>query len=173
MIIKGVPGNQKVFRQIRNIPTSINRGIMSANKLIGLAVTSEAKRTMLNDPKTGKQYFLQDFWTRTWFLHKASAIGESPAKFSGSLIASLGYVANSSRLTIGAGTVDGNVPIVRELSALGKARMPGQIGFGRVVDYASSLELGGRPYLKPSIKKEQKNTENYYRQLISRELIKK
>ena len=174
MMIRGAPGNRAVFRQIRQISERINRGIADANKKIGVAVSNEAKRTMLYDPKTGKKYIEEDIWTGKLFLHQASKWGESPAKLSGSLIASTGYVPSAGLLVVGAGTVGGNVPIVKDLSNIAKQHMPGQIGFGRIVDYAARLELVmNRPFLKPSIQKFQAQTYNYYAAAVMARLLRK
>ncbi len=163
MIIRSAPGNQKVFNQISNIPRSFREGIKRANLIIGKEITQEAVRTITKDTKTGKGYVLQDKWTGQLRFHRASAPGQSPANFSGALAASIGYIPSTRELIIGAG---GSAPNVTLAS--------GQIGFADMVDYAAKLELRmKRPYLKPSIVKKQKDTENYYRQEITRLLLKK
>jgi hypothetical protein len=159
--IRGASGNARVFGQIRNIPKSFNLGIKKANIDIGREISKEAKRTIKEDKKTGRLYILQDKFTGQLRLHRASARGESPANFSGALAASIGYVPSVEKLIIGAG---GTNPLITTGT--------GQIGFGDLVNYAKRLELGGRPYLKPSIVKKQKDTENYYYQAIGRELEK-
>ena len=163
--IRGADGNQRVFRQIKRIPESFAKGIRRANMIIGKTIQTEARRTINEDPKTGKLYIREDIWSGRMVMHRASAFGESPARFSGSLAASIGYSPSTGRLIVGAGTTG------RDVQAFGAAA--GQIGFGQIVDYASKLELRmNRPYLKPSIAKKQKDTENYYLREIGRELSK-
>jgi hypothetical protein len=162
MKITGAPGNAKVFQQIKNIPRSFAEGIKKANMFIGKDITKQAKWRIIGGIKSGKFYVLQDIWTSKYRTHRASAPNESPANFSGSLAASIGYVPSGNELVIGAG---GSSPLVNTKS--------GQIGFGVFVDYAKRLELSGRKYLKPAIKEKQKDTENYYYQEVSRELLKK
>lgn len=162
MRIMGVSENTKVFRQIKDISKSINTGIKKANIYIGKDIVKEARRTIKEDSKTGKYHILRDVWTGQVRIHRASAPNETPANFSGSLAASIGYVPSNNELIIGAG---GSSPSVNTES--------GQIGFGVFVDYAAKLEKSGRRYLKPSIQKKQKDTENYYYQETRRELLKK
>lgn len=165
--IRGAKGNERVFRQIRRIPESFQRGIKRSNMVIGKIIQTEARRTIRDDPKSGRLYILKDLWSGRDILHRASAPGQSPARFSGSLMASIGYTPSSSRLIIGAGTGGKDVKIVTDTN------YSGQIGFGRIVDYARKLEtVMNRPYLKTSIIKKRKDTENYYTREIGRELNK-
>ena len=167
MRIRGLQSNQKVFQQIREIPERFQRGIEDANKIIGKVVAKEAKRTIREDPKTGRIMTLRDIWTGELVSHQASAPGESPAKFSNSLATSIDYLPRADELVIGAGSATNDVPTVRVTS------IPGQIGFGRIVDYAYSLEvLQGRPYLKPSIKKYESVTEGYYERVVGKRLLR-
>ena len=171
--VSGLPGNQKVFRQIAGLPESMNRGLKKANFLIGKKIQSDIRADMASK-KHGRIYFLVEFWTGGSIIkHTASAVGEAPARLTGSLKASVNYIPSSAKLEIGAGNTGGGVPIVKDAGYPGQVDLGGQIGFGRTVDYARSLELKrGRPYLKKNIDLNSKNTENYYYSEIGRELKK-
>jgi hypothetical protein len=168
--VSGLPGNRKVFKQIARLPESMNRGLKKANFLIGKKIQSDIRADM-EKPKSGRLYFLSEFWLGGGLVrHRASAVGEAPAKFSGSLQASVNYVPSSSELVIGAGNTGGGVPTV---SSPRYVDLGGQIGFGRTVDYAKKLEtVKRRPYLKKNIDLNRKNTENYYYSETGRELKK-
>lgn len=163
LTVRGVPGNEKVFRQIAGIPANMARGLKSANLLIGRQVTRDIRKDM-QPPKSGRTYIIREFWRGDRLIrHKASAPGEAPAVLSGSLRASVGYIPSSRELEIGAGNKGSGVSVV----------LAGQIGFGRTVDYARKLELRmNRPYLKKNITRNFRNIENYYYRQIARKVFR-
>lgn len=163
--VTGAPGNAKVFRQIANIPQSMGRGLKKGGILAGKKIQTDIRADMAKK-KSGRIYFLREFWLGQGFIkHRASAPGEAPARLTGSLKASVNYVPSATDMVVGAGTTGGGVP--------GQIDLGGQIGFGRVVDYARKLELGmNRPYLKKNIDLNHRNTQNYYIRETRRELNK-
>jgi hypothetical protein len=169
--VTGAPGNAQVFRQIARLPESMRRGLKKANLLIGPAIQKTIRRKM-EAKKSGRVYSLVEFWAGNRIIrHRASAPGEAPARLSGSLKASVGYVASMDQLIIGAGNTNGEVGLVKQSGYPGQVDLGGQIGFGRTVDYAARLELiMNRPYLKVSINENRRNTENYYYRETEREL---
>ena len=100
---------------------------------VGKDIKSEAKRSILEPPKTGRLYRLR--LRGVMVSHRASAPGEAPADFTGDLRKSVDYrVKGSTELRISAGS--------------------------QKVHYAGTLEFGGdngvskilpRPYLRPAI----------------------
>lgn len=170
LTVRGVPGNEKVFRQIAGIPANMTRGLKSANLLIGRQVTRDIRKDM-QPPKSGRTYIIREFWRGDRLIrHKASAPGEAPAVLSGSLRASVGYIPSSRELEIGSGNKGSGVSVVSKPRYFNLA---GQIGFGRTVDYARKLELRmNRPYLKKNITRNFRNIENYYYRQIARKVFR-
>jgi len=168
--ITGRPANQKVFRQIANIPRNIEVGIRSANTLIGRQVQKDIRADMRR-PKHGKRYVLREFWRgEKDVVHRASAPGEAPAVFTGSLSASVNYVASSSQLVIGAGNEGGSVPMVKRVRYID---LGGQVGFGRTVNYALKLEtVMRRFYLRKNVMFNYRNINNYYSRQIARKMLR-
>jgi hypothetical protein len=171
--ITGRPGNQKVFRQIADIPRSVRRGIKRGGLLAGRSARDEIRRR-IEAPKHGRIYHLTAYWAPYKTIrHQASAPGEAPARFSGSLKASVNYLARTDQLVIGAGHTGGAVGLVSDAGHGGQLDLNGQIGFGRPVDYARKLETTmNRPYLGVSIQKKQGVMRNYYADRIWKELIR-
>jgi hypothetical protein len=171
--VTGAKGNARVFRQIANIPRSMGRGLKNGNIMAGKKIQKDIRADM-EKPKSGRVYMLREFWLgRGTIRHRASAPGEAPARLTGSLKASVNYIPSMTEMVIGAGTTGGGVPIVKDPGYPGQVDLGGQIGFGRVVDYARSLELRRRrPYLKKNIAANYGNTKNYYIRETGRELSK-
>ena len=166
----GMPGNRKVFDQISKIPQSMAKGLKRGGLLAGKDIRHEIRRK-LAAPKHGRIYILNDIWTGRPLRHRASAPGEAPARFSGSLKASVNYIARVDELIIGAGTGGKDVGIVYDAGYPSIVDLSGQIGFGRIVDYAAKLELRmNRPYLRVTVLDRQKNTYNYLGRSFLREL---
>lgn len=155
--VKGLSSNRQVIRKLHRIKQDTHQGLNNAFSRIGRDVTGEAGRTMREDPKTGNIYMVRDPGSGVQRSHQASAVGESPAVLSGDLLASLGAIAQSDQVQVGAGGDSaGNL--------LGGPQ-------GGTVDYARELELDlGRPYLKPSIDKRQGVTKQYFENELKKTL---
>ena len=174
--ISGIGGNKKTFDRIARMKKSMTLGLKRGALLSGKDIRHEIRRKMAA-PKHGNTYILQDIWTGRSVRHIASALGEAPARFSGSLKQSVNYIAGAGDLVVGAGTDNGGVGIVYDAGYPGrsgdKIDLSGQIGFGGIVDYALKLEtVMGRFYLKVTILEPQKNTFNYLGKSFLRELSK-
>ena len=172
--IFGIPDNKKTFERIARMPQAISRGLKRGSLLAGKH-TQHVIRKELARIKSGEPILIFDFWTDRMIWHKPSVKGEAPARISGSLKQSVNYVARSDQLIIGAGTDvgGGEVQTIYDAGYPNQVDLGGQIGFGRVVDYAKPLEtLKRRPYLRTNVKGEQKVIWNYLCRMPFRELIR-
>jgi len=158
------PGSARRLKQIEKLTEATMLGIRHANYLIGVHLTKLARTKILKPPKTGRIYhwrFPPESRTGPFRRHRASAIGESPANFTGRLKDSVSFLVKGQQLHFGAGG-----PVMA-----GRWK-------GFEVSYARILELGGttagpgkarigkRPYLKPAITESTKVVLNYYKQYI-------
>ena len=164
------PRNEKVFQHLRSIPDNMRIALKSANLLIGKHIQRDIRKDM-QPPKSGKIYFFAEFWKGKGVVqHQASAPGEAPAVITGSLRASVNYVPSANKFVIGAGTKTSSPQIV------GKPRyvnLGGQIGFGKVVNYARKLEEDmNRPYIKSNVELNFRNTRRYYERQIARRVFR-
>jgi hypothetical protein len=170
LAIIGKPGNAKTFERIARIPADMARGLKRGSLSAGKSVQKEIRRRM-EAPKHGNIYILRDIWTGRPLRHRASAPGEAPARFSGSLKASVNYIGRSDQLIIGAGTSGNDAGLVHDAGYPSIVDLGGQIGFGRVVDYAEELEtIKNRPYLRVSVMDQQRNILTYLFEAGAREL---
>ena len=143
--ITSVPGNRKVFRQIKNIPRSFRNGIRAAHYEIGKDLKIESQRSIMEGPKTGRLYRVKGK------IHQASAPGEPPANKSGKLMSSIGFLVGGrgiGQLTFGAKA------LYAAFLELGTAKME------------------PRTYLIKAIWEKRRVLENYYYQEITRRLTR-
>ena len=114
---------------------------------IGKQLTKEARRSIIQGPKTGKLYRI----ARRRRRHRASAPGEPPANLFGNLQKSVDFIVKGSKeMEFGAGD---NV----------------------TVPYARRLELGDdniaeRPYLIRAINEKEKQTEKIFQDELKKRL---
>ena len=139
MIIKPKGDTLHALNSLKDMERLTKLGVRSAWRLSGQSLVRESRRSIVDDPKTGRVYLIRRR------RHRASAPGESPANLTGRLRKSIGFVLSGKMdLEFGVGpSMSTNVP-----------------------DYARTLELGGgriakRPYLIKAIEKEDRNMENY------------
>ena len=154
--------NAETMKQLKRIDYIVGetkKGIRRANYLIGKELVKDARKKILQGPKTGILYRIQRPSGRV-VRHRASAPGEPPANFSGALRASVDFIVNGEQLKFGAGGL------------IQSGRLSGQ-----KVEYAKDLELGNtkkklkkRPYLKAAIDDSTKIATNYYRKEITKQL---
>ena len=150
--------NKKVELQIRAIKTLSREAIRKGFYFIGRELREEAKRSIINGPKSGRLYRIKGRKN----LHRASAPGESPANLFGNLQKSIGYIVKGSdSMEFGAGGESGKLH--------GLAR--------KDVKYARRLELGGgsvaqRPYLSKAIDAKEKQVSTIFENELKRSLNK-
>ncbi len=140
--------NIKVEKQIRNAPKNTYRAIRSGLLKIREDWVGEAKRLIIDPPKTGLFYLVRIRGKDV--THRASAPGQSPANMTGALKDSIGAEVVGNQLTLGAGSAD--------------------------VFYAKRLELGegilARPYLGRAIDNQAKDTNTLFDFYLERRLTK-
>jgi len=146
--ISSLSSNKKVELNIQNIDKSCAKGIRAAMYEIGKDLRKSAQKAILKKPKHGRFYLLNK--NGRLVRHRASAPGEAPANFTGSLKRSVDYkLSGSSRLEFG---------VVRQALFVS----PGSNARG--VEYGKRLELGigveARPFLLPAIEKNNRNIQN-------------
>ena len=156
------PGSVKIMKHFASIAKDTKEGIRRANYLIGKELEKNSKLRILKGKKTGRLYLRRQPSGRI-VRHRASAPGEAPANFTGSLRASVSFIVKGQQLIFGAG------------GTVLKGRKK-----GKFVNYARELELGNRarklaarPYLIAAIKDEEKIVRNFYKQYIKKALTKK
>lgn len=142
-IIKDGPQNKKFFDQINKIGRSTDEGIRKAFFTVGTLLRKEARRSIIQGPKTGRLYRIKGR------RHRASAPGEPPANFTGTLQKSVGFKTHGKR----------------------------ELEFGARAPYAAFLELGTskmqkRPYLIRSINNLSKNITVTLEDKIEKEIKK-
>lgn len=147
MKIVGDPLNKLVYKKLKNIDKDYRKGITLAYKDLAVKLKETTKKDFIA-PKSGRVYVkrLKGRLVR----HRASAPGEPPAKFTGTLEKSL-ETKNSgwSQLDYSAGNNDAY--------------------------YASFLEFGTsrmakRPYMIKSVNDNERNAELYFEIRIGNEL---
>lgn len=146
--IKIDSGNKKVFAQIERVAEATERGIRRGFFRAGRVIVKEARRSIIQGPKTGKLRRITGRLQR----HRASAPGEPPANLTGQLQKSTGFlIRGSSEMILGSGGADGII----------------HANANENVQYARRLELGDdviaqRPFLIRAIKNKQKDTERAF-----------
>lgn len=144
--IKIDSGNRKIFTHIKDISSIYDRSLRFSFYKIGKMLAKEAKRSIIQGPKTGRLYKITGRKRR----HRASAPGEPPANLSGNLQKSVDFIVKGSRqLDFGAGS--------------------------NQLIYARPLELGNdrikqRSYLLRAINEKEKDIENYFERELKRNL---
>lgn len=142
---------RQVFIQISNLDKTTNEAIRQSFYMIGKDLVSQTREIIMEKPKHGKLYKIKR--SGRLKLHRASAPGEAPANFTGSLRKSIGFdVVGSTKMVFGA----------RE------ARQKGIVGNITGVQYGKYLEEGTRymsprPYLEPIVKKNYTNIETAFK----------
>lgn len=150
-------GNFKAFQFIKNSHKITREGIRKAFYYIGNDLRRTTQESILSGPKTGRTYLIRIGGRK--INHTASAPGEAPANFTGNLRKSIGFeVRGGDKLEFGSRSG----PPAAGLS-------PKQ----SVAEYSKYLELGtskmaARPYLKPSITKNQQNAKQHFEREIER-----
>lgn len=139
-------GNKIIERQIKNIPKLTREGIRNAMYDSGKDLVSTARMLINSKDKSGRLYKVYIGFSGQRLkkprIHRASAIGEAPARISGTLGRSTDF-------------------FVRGTS---------ELYFGSKAKYAPFLELNlKRPYLSKSIDLNERNTiDNFERQLLKK-----
>lgn len=144
-------GNVLAQKQIKNIPKLTREGIRTAMYETGKDLVGTARQLLKDPNKTGRLYKVNIGVTGRRLkrprLHRASARGEAPARLSGTLGRSTDF-------------------FVRGTS---------ELFFGSRADYAPFLELKehlDRPYLRPSIEKNERNTIDHFERQVAKALRK-
>jgi hypothetical protein len=149
--IKSLESNVRSYSSLQRIERRTRDAIRSAFYNFGKDLKQESRRLIKEPPKTGRIYVLRIGGKR--IVHQASAPGEAPANLTGKLRASVNYnVSRANEIRFGAGS-EGDV------------------------EYAKTLELGDsrikkRPYLLPSINKNEKLAYEHLRTALKKGLCK-
>jgi HK97 gp10 family phage protein len=133
--------NRKVEAQIRNTPHLTRRGIRAAFFRLGNDLVEEARKSILQGPKTGKIRRIKRK------RHQASAPGEAPANLTGLLKRSIAYQQRGGDQMIFGARTD-YAPFLE----LGTRRM------------------AERPYLITSVDKNNRNARDHFEREIESEL---
>lgn len=142
--------NKEVIAQIKRTEQITKNALRKSFYAIGKELTKEAKRSIIEGPKTGRLYRIKGRKRR----HRASAPGEPPATLSGDLQKSVDFLVQGwSQMTFGAGSQE--------------------------IDYAKFLELGTvggkiapRPYLIRAIEQKEKQTRTIFEANLKKGLRK-
>ena len=143
--------NVRAYRSLHNISMHTRQGIRNAFFALGKDLKQTSRRLILDPPKDGRIYHIRR--NGHTVKHRASAPGQPPANFTGNLRRSVDYTVNGSHeMRFGAGN-------------------------GKNVKYARRLELGGkrlepRPYLKPSIKKNEREAYTRFTTNIAKKICR-
>ncbi len=158
--VRGSASNANVIIKIQNLKIDQLRGIRKAFYFIGKDLVKDANSLILQQPKHGKLYTVRRGGRR--FRHRASAPGESPANLSGSLRSALDFnVVGGNRLEFG----------VQEKSQNRKGTPSGVI-YGKFLELGTT-KMDERPFLKPTIKKNYRNTQKHFETQLKQQLDKK
>lgn len=150
-VIKVKPGreNKNIEVRIGKITARTRVALTNASHQIGNRVRREARRSILEGPKTGIAYNLRLRGKRV--RHRASAPGEAPANFTGTLRKSITYeVASGNRLleiTAGDGT--------------------NELEYSRILEEGDGILQ--RPYLITAITRLRRDTVKYFETYLERE----
>lgn len=151
------PNNEKVIISIKNLPKTQIRWIRKAFYYIGKDLVKDANKLILQKPKHGKIYLLRRNGLKR--LHRASAPGEAPANFTGSLRQSIDFdVVGANRMQFGV-----------------QQQFQNRQGTPDGVKYGKYLELGTRkmaerPFLLPIIKSNYRNIRKHFETQLKRGL---
>lgn len=129
--VRESPKNKKTFITIERLPNRTEKFLSGALHEIGRENVVEARKLIRSKNKTGRLYSIGGK------NHRASAPGESPASFSGTL-------ARTMRYTV---------------------RGTSQVEFGDTVSYGAFLEEGTkhiapRPHIEKTVKLKERDTFN-------------
>lgn len=155
------PHNMKVEIQIGKLALTQHTAIRKAFYFIGKDLVKDVNKEILKLPKHGRIYRLR-LRGRT-VIHQASAAGEAPANFTGSLRSSIDFdVVGSDKMIFGS-----------------KDKFQNRKGTPSGVIYGKALELGdksrnlkARPFLLPTIKKNYRNIQNHFERELKKDLEK-
>lgn len=157
--LKLTPEGERNFIRLQEFSPKFRIGIRQGLRFSGQALVRQAK-VLFREPKTGQATFLRGKSRRRF---RRSAPGEAPARQSGALLRSTGFLVNGiESLEFGAGGERKDVTITRG---------------DPVVTYAEFLEKGTpggqlkpRPFIQPSVKLQLGNIQNHVETEIARQL---
>jgi hypothetical protein len=153
--------NRKVELQIENIDATTRKAIRKAFYFIGKDLVKTSRKLIMDPPKTGRIYRLRKGGKIV--RHQASAPGQPPANFTGSLRDSLDFdVIGSDKMEFGVKQLFQN----RRGTPLG-------VNYGKYLEgdpNRKPVKLFPRPFLLPSIKSNQKNTQVHFETQLKKEL---
>jgi HK97 gp10 family phage protein len=143
------PENRKVKVQIKNIVNYSKKGIRKGFYYLGKDLTKESQRLIKDPPKTGRIYRLRKGGRIV--RHQASAPGQPPANFTGSLRKSIDFIVRGTD----------------QMEFGSRLYFPDRKGTPEGVKYGKYLELGTRkmakrPFLLPAIKTNQRNAVTHF-----------
>lgn len=155
--VYGSPENQKIFIRVKELPKAQTRWIRKAFYFIGKDLVKDSNKLILEKPKHGKLYRIKR--NKITRLHRASAPGEPPANFSGSLRQSIDFdVVGADRMQFG----------VKEKFQNRKGT-PGGVKYGKYLELGTN-KMDERPYLLPTIKSNYRNIRKHFETQIKRGL---
>jgi len=148
--------SKRVLDRAKNMDRNVRRQIRQGMYFMGKDLVKDARRKILEKPKTGKVRIVRRGKTRRRIRHTASAPGEAPANLSGALRRSIDFkVQGHSQLEFGAG-VEGS-----------------DVKYGRALEFGfPPRNLKPRPYLQVTIKENFRNMSLHLENNIKKGLIK-
>lgn len=155
------PENNNIYIKIKGLTKANEEGIRKAFYYIGKDLVQTSKELILDKNKSGKVYPVR--LSGRIVKHRSSSPGEPPANLTGNLRKSIGFdVRGGNQLEFGSRSG----PPAAGVS-------PKQ----NIADYAKSLEIGSsrveaRPYLKPTIKANDRNASAHFEAQLKMELTK-
>ena len=150
-MIKITPDFEQHQIKINSLLKNTHQGVRKGFYFAGKSLVKESVKLINTKPKSGRFYKVSvgigGRGLKNSRRHQASASGEAPAVITGSLRRNIDFKVHGSNF----------------------------IEFGNNLDYGKFLEIGTskmakRPYLLPAIKKDAKNTQNYIRREIIRNI---
>lgn len=157
--IIGQNTNEKVILNIKNISKATAKGIRSAMFEIGKDLRRTAKKSILAKPKHGRVYNLRK--NGRLVRHRASAPGEAPAEFTGSLRRAIDFdVIGSDKVVFG---------VKKSFNAANKS--PKGITYGKFLEFGTK-KMKARPFLLPAIKDNYRNIETHLNTKIENNIKK-
>lgn len=156
-----VQDGDKISLVVDNIKNANAKAIRMAMYFIGRDLVNTSQEMIQSKNKSGRVYLKR--LGRVTRTHQASAPGEAPANFTGTLRKSLGFeVRGADQLEFGSR----NGP-----PAAGLSDRQAVAKYSKFLEEGTS-KIAARPYLKPSFDKNKGNILQHFERLLEEELTK-
>lgn len=164
------PKNRRIEVQLHNIIRLSNQGVRKGFYYLGKDLVVETKRLINKKPKTGRTYMIRKVIGGRLVRHIASAPGEAPARITSALFNSIDFdVQGSDRMEFGSKY---NTQFTQRAIGQGftvKGLRKTQIEYPKWLEEGTS-KMAKRPFLLPSIRKNQRNAQEHFSREIKKAL---